>query len=107
MITGNNYVPLLPANTLIQPMDQVIESKKQRYRKCFFQKLAWIGDEFISVKQFWKSYAVKGAIFNVAEAWQDITEETLKKGLNNMWSEIENENKTINESGNDEKIFHL
>lgn len=40
--------------------------------------------------------------FNVAEAWQDILYENLKKDCNKLWPKTENKNEAINKSGNEE-----
>ena len=40
-------------------------------------------DDEMSVKEFWKMYNIKDAIFNVAAAWDDIQVSNLKNGWNN------------------------
>lgn len=79
----------LPANTtpLIQPMDQgIIENMKRRYRKNFIESLL-SSDDAMTVKEFWKNYNIKDAIYNVASAWTDITVSNLKNGWNKIWPE--------------------
>lgn len=86
---GNITCLFLPANTtsLIQPMDQgIIENMKRRYRKAFVVGLL-SSDDIMTVKQYWKSYTIKDAIFNVASAWADLTVSNLKKGWNKLWPE--------------------
>lgn len=81
----------LPANTtpLLQPMDQgIIENLKRRYRKAFIETLL-SSDDAMSVKEFWKLYTIKDAIFNVASAWNDLKVTNLKNGWNKLWPETE------------------
>lgn len=79
----------LPANTtpLIQPMDQgIIENMKRRYRRSFIENLL-SSDDATTIKEFWKTYNIKDAIFNVASAWADLTVSNLKNGWNKLWPE--------------------
>lgn len=99
----------LPANTtsLVQPMDQgIIESMKRRYRKGFIQKLV-SAEQRLTVKDFWKSYTIKDAIFGIAEAWYDVPDETLKNGWNKLWPVDNMEAQTITEleGVNDDEEF--
>ncbi|XP_049800173.1 jerky protein homolog-like [Schistocerca nitens] len=57
---------------------------KRRYRKIFIESLL-SSDESTSVKQFWRSYSIKDAIFNVASAWSDLSVSNLKNGSNKLW----------------------
>ncbi|XP_047108008.1 jerky protein homolog-like [Schistocerca piceifrons] len=57
---------------------------KRRYRKIFIESLL-SSDESTSVKQFWTSYSIKDAIFNVASAWSDLSVSNLKNGWNKLW----------------------
>ena len=53
-------------------MDQgIIENTKRHYRKAFIGSLISSDDE-MSIKEFWKMYNIKDAIFNVAAAWDDL-----------------------------------
>lgn len=75
---GNISCHFLPANTtsLIQPMDQsVIESFKRRYRKKFIQQL--VSEENTTLQEYWKTYNMKNVVYNVADAWADVPEQTL------------------------------
>lgn len=79
----------LPANTtpLIQPMDQgIIENLKRRYRKAFIESVLST-DDSMSVKEFWRNYTIKDAIYNVASSWDDLTVSNLKNGWNKLWPE--------------------
>ncbi|KAL4135498.1 hypothetical protein QTP88_007104 [Uroleucon formosanum] len=87
---GNITCLFLPANTtpLIQPMDQgIIENKKRWYRKYFIESLL-SSDDAIGIKEFWKKYTIKDAIFNVASAWADLSVSNLKNGWNKLWPDI-------------------
>lgn len=87
---GNITCLVLPANTtpLIQPMDQgIIENMKRRYRKYFIESLL-SSDDAIGIKEFWKKYTIKDAIFNVASAWADLSVSNLKNGWNKLWPDI-------------------
>lgn len=73
-----------PAYTtsLIQPMDQgIIENMKRLYRKGFIESLLSTGDA-IGIKEFWKNYNIKDAIFNDSSAWDDLTVSNLKSVWN-------------------------
>lgn len=99
---GNIICLFLPATSLVQPMDQgIIESMKRRYRKAFVQGLV-SSDDPMTVKEYWKSYNIKDAIFNVASAWADLTVLNLKNGWNKLWPEplddpAENETVSVDE----------
>lgn len=65
----------LLANTtpLLQPMDQgIIENVKRRYRKSLIESML-SSEDAIGIKEFWKNYNIKDAIFNVASAWADLS----------------------------------
>lgn len=87
---GNITCFFLPANTtsLLQPMDQsVIETFKRRYRKKFIENL--VMEEDVSLIDYWKSYNLKFAVNNSADAWAAVSEDTLKKAWNKLWPETE------------------
>ncbi|CAH2016510.1 unnamed protein product [Acanthoscelides obtectus] len=59
-------------------MDQgVIESFKRRYRKAFIQGL--ISETDADLKQYWKMFTIKDAIYIATGAWNSIPAETLNK----------------------------
>jgi len=92
----------LPANTtaLIQPMDQgVIETMKRRYRKQFIQQLATFGEE-INVKDFWKRYTIKDTVFNITQAWNDLSHLTLKRAWNKLCPQENDEDNNDGENNN-------
>lgn len=80
----------LPANTtsLIQPMDQgVIENLKRHYRKIFLQNFI-CSDSGKNLNEFWKGYTIKHSIFNVADAWNNVSHETLSRSWNKLWPSV-------------------
>ncbi|KAL4143342.1 hypothetical protein QTP88_005683 [Uroleucon formosanum] len=80
---GNITCLFLPANTtpLVQPIDQgIIENMKRQYRKYFIESLL-SSDDAIDIKEFWKKYTIKDAIFNVASAWADLSVSDLKNSV--------------------------
>ena len=91
-------------------MDQrIIESTKWHYRTGFMQSIV-TNDDGQSVKEFWKCYNIKYTVFNVTEAWQAVTEETLKKGWNKLWYGAKEEETTtgnILENAKDIRILEL
>ncbi|XP_050712598.1 tigger transposable element-derived protein 7-like [Eriocheir sinensis] len=88
----------LPANTtsLTQTMDQgVIESAKRHYRKLFLQRCLVVPEDGMNEPDYvdrrgkktlenFKSYSIKDAIFNWAEAWKQVPLATLK----NAWCKL-------------------
>ncbi|GBM75012.1 hypothetical protein AVEN_195318-1 [Araneus ventricosus] len=66
-------------------MDQgVIESMKPRYRKQLLSKLLFEGDDdeeqtACSIVQFWKVLTLKDRVHIIKEAWESVTEHTLKR----------------------------
>ncbi|XP_047105980.1 jerky protein homolog-like [Schistocerca piceifrons] len=81
-----------------------MENMKLRYRKIFIESLL-SSDESTSVKQFWRSYSIKDAIFNVAGAWSDLSVPNLKNGWNKLWpqprgEESEEQSVTVDEMVN-------
>lgn len=57
---------------------------KRRYRKYFIERLL-SSDDAQSIKEYWKEYTIKDAIFNVASAWSDLSQSNLKNGWNKLW----------------------
>ena len=83
---------MLPPNTtaLIQPMDMgIIYVVKARAKKRYYSKLInYDLDQSISaedpVMDFMKTYTLKDAIYNVADAWESITPELIQKCYENV-----------------------
>lgn len=68
-------------------MDQsVIETLKRRDRKGFIQRLV-CEDEEISLKDYWRGYNLKDVVYNVSDAWDEVSTETLKRSWNKLWPE--------------------
>ncbi|XP_055308293.1 jerky protein homolog-like, partial [Sitodiplosis mosellana] len=89
---GNIKCIFLPANTTssVQPMDQsVIETFKRRYRKKFIEAL--VTEETVSIIEYWKAYNMKNVVYNTADAWDEVSEETLKRSWNKLWPESTDE----------------
>lgn len=83
---GNIFCYFLPANTtsVLQPMDQsVIETLKRRYRKKFIQRL--IIEEEMSLIDYWKAYNLKHVVDNVSDAWNEVSQQTLKRAWHKLW----------------------
>lgn len=95
-------VKFLPPNVtpLIQPMDQgVIEKLKRMYRKQMLRRLLLAEDNAESVVQFSKKLNLKDSSYMLADSWDLLTEENLKKAWNKLWPDItetteDNENET-------------
>ncbi|GBM17903.1 Jerky -like [Araneus ventricosus] len=70
---------------LLQLMDQgVIKSMKRRYRKQLLSKLLFEGDDneeeaACSIVHFWKVLTLKDCVYLISEAWESVTEHTLKR----------------------------
>ncbi|XP_043471596.1 jerky protein homolog-like [Leptopilina heterotoma] len=86
----NFVVMFLPPNVtaLIQPMDQgVIEKLKRLYRKNMLKSLLLLDDNSeINVASFPKTLNLKHCCFMVADAWELLTEENLKRAWNKLLS---------------------
>lgn len=81
---GNFVAKFLPPNVtpLIQPMDQgVIAAFKKRYRGNLLQEYV---KEGLTLKAFWEKRTILGAIYDMAEAWGQIADSTLKNGWNKL-----------------------
>lgn len=67
-------------------MDQsVIETFKRRYRKRFLQKL--VSEDEFSLIDYWKQYNLKNVVDNAADAWSEVSEQTLQRAWNKLWPE--------------------
>lgn len=94
---GNIKCIFLPANTtsLVQPMDQsVIETFKRRYRKKFIEAL--ISEDNVSLIDYWKAYNMKNVVYSTADAWGELSEETLRRSWNKLWPQTSEE--TVSET---------
>uniref|UniRef100_A0A5F8GLC9 Tigger transposable element-derived protein 1-like n=1 Tax=Monodelphis domestica TaxID=13616 RepID=A0A5F8GLC9_MONDO len=80
----NIKVIFLPPNatSLLQPMDQgTIATFKAYYlRKIFEQAVVkTIGDDAMSLTDFWENYNIRDAVENIHHAWQQITANNMRE----------------------------
>nr|XP_033817702.1 tigger transposable element-derived protein 1-like isoform X1 [Geotrypetes seraphini] len=84
----NVNVVFLPPNTtsLLQPMDQgVIASFKAYYlRQTFSQAVKATQDNETTLRDFWKSYNIYGAIKNIAQSWNEVK----KSKMEGVWKKL-------------------
>ncbi|XP_072270768.1 tigger transposable element-derived protein 1-like [Pyxicephalus adspersus] len=84
----NVKVVFLPPNTtsLLQPMDQgVIASFKAYYlRRTFSQAVRATQKDGMTLREFWESYNIYDAIKNIADAWAEVKERTLR----GVWNKL-------------------
>lgn len=81
-------VVYLPPNctSLIQPMDQgVLRSLKCRYKSDFLRRLLNSCNSGVGIKEFAKEYSIRDAIFNAANSWDSVSQETLINSWHNLW----------------------
>lgn len=84
---GEIFAHFLPPNvtSLIQPMDQsVLQSIKKRYKKKLLRRLIIEDDLGESIVSFLKRVNMKVVVNLVAEAWGEISNETLRRS----WQKI-------------------
>ncbi|XP_019488882.1 PREDICTED: tigger transposable element-derived protein 1-like isoform X2 [Hipposideros armiger] len=86
------HVEFLPKNTsaLIQPMNQgVIAAFKACYLRRTLSQLVQdtAGGDQSSVREFWRSYTVMTAVYNIAQAWADLQTATMNSAWRKLWPE--------------------
>ncbi|XP_049861867.1 jerky protein homolog-like [Schistocerca gregaria] len=79
---------------------------KRRYRKIFIESLL-SSDESTCVKQFWRSYSIKDAIFNAASAWSDLSVSNFVNGWNKLWPQPRGEESEEPECVTVDKMVNL
>ncbi|XP_043484380.1 jerky protein homolog-like [Leptopilina heterotoma] len=84
-VNENFQVEFLPSNleSLVQPMSHVINCTKRKYRKKFVENLS-LASGNIGVEQFIKAHNLKDCCFQIASAFQSLSQETLQ----NAWNKI-------------------
>lgn len=90
----------LPPNvtSLIQPMDQgVFECLKKKYRRRLLQRLLQTTEGEGTIVEFLKNTTMKDVVYWVAESWDDIKTETLKKSWNKILKKENNSCNTTDE----------
>ncbi|XP_072263547.1 tigger transposable element-derived protein 1-like [Pyxicephalus adspersus] len=84
----NVKVVFLPPNaaSLLQPMDQgVIASFKAYYLwRTFSEAVYATQNDEMTLREFWKSYNIYDAIKNIADAWAEVKETTLRGAWKNV-----------------------
>ncbi|XP_062542013.1 jerky protein homolog-like [Armigeres subalbatus] len=83
---GKIWTEFLPPNTtaVVQPMDQnIIQSIKARYRKTMMQEMLGRSGEF---HENVKNINIKDAIFWVAQAWDCVSGESIRKSWNMLYN---------------------
>lgn len=87
------HVEFLPKDTsaLIQPMNQgVTAGFKACYLCCTLSQLVvqdTAGGDGPSVREFWHSYTITTAVYNIAQAWADLQPDTMNSAGRNLWPE--------------------
>lgn len=84
----NVSVFFLPPNctSLIQPMDQgLLRSLKCLYKSDFLRRLLSSCNSGTGIQQFSKDYNIRDAIFNAANSWDSVSQETLINSWQNLW----------------------
>jgi hypothetical protein len=89
----NTEIVFLPPNTtaLLQPMAQgVIASLKAYYLRRTFERLieAVYKEDGPTIKEFWKSFNVLDAVKIIKEAWNAVTESSLKGVWKTLYPEF-------------------
>ena len=86
-------IVFLPPTTtsLLQPMDQgVIANFKAYYLRRTFRLLfhAIDGPSQESISSFWKNFNIKKAVENIGEAWEDVTNISIKFAWRKVWPDV-------------------
>ncbi|XP_069195726.1 jerky protein homolog-like [Procambarus clarkii] len=85
LVNGNIIGMFLPPNTtsVIQPMDQgIIKNLKHHYKRMFARRL---NNQLRTIKDFYKVFTIKSAIWTIASAWDEVKQTTLRNGWKNFW----------------------
>lgn len=91
LVCGNIKAVFLPPNVtpLLQPMDQnVLQYLKLSYRKKLLRRILEDEDETLSLIEKLKMINIKDVIYWVAESWESVSEQLLKKSWNKLWPSL-------------------
>lgn len=95
----------LPPNvtSLIQPMDQgVIECLKRRYRRKYISSIVEKSEGGCNIFETMKSFNIKDAIYTIAESWEELKPDTLRKSWRKLWPNVMNESDRIDDEQNND-----
>ncbi|KAF2890091.1 hypothetical protein ILUMI_16082 [Ignelater luminosus] len=102
-VKGDIKAIFLPPNvtSLIQPMDQeVIEWLKRRYRRKYISSILEKSEEGCNILEAMKSLNIKDAIYTIAESWEELKPDTLRKSWRKLWPEVMTESDQIEDEQN-------
>ncbi|XP_071036631.1 tigger transposable element-derived protein 1-like [Parasteatoda tepidariorum] len=88
MERANVSVVFLPPNctSILQLMDNgILRSFKCKYKTQFLMSMLTSLNGGQNLQDFVKSYSIKTAIWNIAKAWDEVDQKTLKNAWNNVW----------------------
>lgn len=104
LVKGDIKAIFLPPNvtSLIQPMDQgVIEWLKRRYRRKYISSILEKSEEGCDIFECMKSLNIKDAIYTIAESWEELKPDTLRKSWRKLWPDVMIEREQIEDKEND------
>uniref|UniRef100_A0A8C4TJD3 Jerky protein homolog-like n=1 Tax=Erpetoichthys calabaricus TaxID=27687 RepID=A0A8C4TJD3_ERPCA len=96
------FVAYLPPNmTLLkQSMDQgVLEAFKQRYKKSLLRSVL---EEDGDLREFYKKWTIKDAIFSCSESWDDMPKLTFRKSWRKLFPDVMDSVENVNDSESQE-----
>uniref|UniRef100_A0A8C8T197 Uncharacterized protein n=1 Tax=Pelusios castaneus TaxID=367368 RepID=A0A8C8T197_9SAUR len=99
---GQIFVAYLPPNvtSLKQPMDQgVLEAFKRRYRKSLLRSVL---EEDGDLREFYKKWTIKDAIFSCLESWDDMPNLTFRKSWRKLFPDVMDSVENVNDSESQE-----
>ncbi|XP_069174685.1 jerky protein homolog-like [Procambarus clarkii] len=85
LVNGNIIGMFLPPNStsVIQPMDQgIIKNLKHHYKRMFARRL---NNQLGTLKDFYKVFTIKSAIWTIVSAWDEVKQTTLRNGWKKLW----------------------
>ena len=84
-------------------MDQgVIPAFKARFLRYTFSNLIdAVDSQQVSIKQFWKSYNIMHAIYNIQRSWDEVSQQCLKAAWKKVRLNLEEESELANDMQNE------